>query len=78
MTLQPCQSGSYWTNTLTVKHIQEELESPYIVEKCDFMDGCECAIVKVIPEKARGRPFDTVYIRGLLEKYPTVFFYANT
>jgi hypothetical protein len=43
-----------------VKHVPEKLESPYRVEKCDFMDGCECSIAKVIPEKARGRPFDTV------------------
>jgi hypothetical protein len=45
-----------------VNHVQEELESSLTLEKCDFMDGCKCAIVKVIPEKARGRPFDIVYI----------------
>jgi hypothetical protein len=62
MTLQPCQNGSYWTNALTVSHVQEEFESSLTVEKCDYMDGCKCAIVNVIPEKARGRPFHTVYI----------------
>jgi hypothetical protein len=45
-----------------VKHVQEELESPYTVEKCDYMDGCDCEIVEVIPEKARGMLFDNVYI----------------
>jgi hypothetical protein len=60
MTLQPCQNGSYWTKALAVKHVQEELESPYTVETCDYVDGCECTIVQFIPEKARGRPFDTV------------------
>lgn len=54
LTLQPCQNGSQWINTLTVKHVQEELESPYTVEKCDYVDGCDCEIVEVIPEKARG------------------------
>jgi len=55
MTLQPCQNGSYWKNALTVKHIKENLKSPYTVEKCDFIEGCFCSIVKVIPEEARGK-----------------------
>jgi hypothetical protein len=61
MTLQPCQIGSEWTNTLTVKRVPEE-RSPYIVEKCDYVDGCKCDIADVMPDKAKGRPFDTVYI----------------
>lgn len=44
-----------------MKNVTEGLESPYTVEKCDFMDGCDCAIVEVIPGKARGMLFDTVY-----------------
>ena len=59
MTLQPCENGSNWTTTLKVTNVQEKLELPYVVEHCD-MNECECAIVEVIPEKARGRPFDTV------------------
>ena len=62
MTLQLCQNGSQWTNTLTVKSVQEELKTSYIVEKCDLIPGCECAIVNVIPEGARGMLYDTVYI----------------
>jgi hypothetical protein len=62
MTLQPCLNGSYWKNVLSVKHFEEGLEPPIPVEKCNIMDGCTCAIEKVIPEKARGMLFDTVYI----------------
>jgi hypothetical protein len=60
MTLLPCPNGSHWANALTVNHVQEELKEPYPVEKCDYMEGCKCTIGEVIPEKARGRPFDTV------------------
>jgi len=62
MTLQPCQNGSSWTKALTVKPVQENLQPPFLVEECDYTDGCKCSILTVIPEKARGRQFDTVYI----------------
>jgi hypothetical protein len=62
MTLQQCENGSYWSNTISVKNVKEGLEQPYIVEKCNIMDGCTCTIEKIIPEKARGMLFDTVYV----------------
>jgi len=37
-------------------------------------DVCVCACVRVLSS----RLFLKKLIRGLLEKYPTVFFYANT
>jgi len=45
-----------------VKSVQEHFTVPFLVEKCDFIAGCKCSIVKVIPEKAKGRQFDTIYI----------------
>jgi len=53
MPLQPCQNGSSWINALTVNHLQEEFKPSDPVVKCDYRDGCNCSIVKVIPEKAR-------------------------
>jgi hypothetical protein len=46
-----------------VKHVKEGLASPYIVENCDFGNECNCALVNVIPEKARGMLFNTAYVR---------------
>ncbi|XP_021934573.1 uncharacterized protein LOC110837076 isoform X3 [Zootermopsis nevadensis] len=53
MNLQPCSNGSQWTHSLAVKRIQEGLNVPYTLEKCDFGNGCQCTLESVIPEKAR-------------------------
>jgi len=44
-----------------VKPVPENFKQPFQVEKCDFINGCKCSLAKVVPEKAKGRQFDTVY-----------------
>lgn len=69
MSLQPCDNGSQWVYSVAVKHIQEGLETPYTLEKCDFGNGCGCSLENIIPENARGMAFDTLYVNELTKLY---------
>jgi hypothetical protein len=67
MTLQPCNNGSQWTYSIAVKRIQEGLNVPYTLEKCDFGNLCRCTLENIIPEKAKGMEFDTLCVGELIK-----------
>lgn len=62
MTLKPCENGSEWTYSITVKPMQEGLKTPHTLEKCNVGNGCVCTLEKVIPANAEGMVFDSLCV----------------
>jgi hypothetical protein len=50
---------------IAVKAIQEGLNVPYTLEKCDYGNECQCTLEKVIPEEAKGMEFNTLSVGEL-------------